>query len=74
LLERISEKSAEASRFIDRLHEMSTFDLHLLAGWFARAKSIKFLNVDVSIEDLVLVVDGKEIQFSKSDKHAQRAR
>jgi len=45
LLERISEKNVEASRFIDRLHGMSAFDLHLLAGWFARAKSVEFLDL-----------------------------
>ena len=34
LLERISEKNVGASKFIDRLHEMSISDLRLLTDWF----------------------------------------
>jgi hypothetical protein len=51
LLEKISEKSAKASKFIDQLHGMSISDLHLLAGWFARTKSVDFLNVNIGDAD-----------------------
>jgi hypothetical protein len=63
LLEKISKKSAEFSKFIDLLHRLSVSDLQMLADWFTRAKSVEFLDLG-KFADLMLATGGKEIQIS----------
>jgi hypothetical protein len=68
LLEKISKKNTEFSKFIDLLHRLSVSDLQMLADWFTRAKSVEFLDLG-KFADLMLA-GGKEIRVSNGrDKY-----
>jgi hypothetical protein len=64
LLEKISEKNAELSKFIDRLHRLDVSALQLLADWSAKARAMEFLDLG-EFDELVVVADEKRVRFVK---------
>ena len=62
LLEKISEKNAVLSRFINCLHGMDVSALRLLADWFAKARAVEFSYLG-EFDELVVVAGEKRVRF-----------
>jgi hypothetical protein len=62
LLEKISEKNAVLSKFIDCLHGMDVSALRLLADWFAKAKTVEFSDIG-EFDELVVAAGEKMVRF-----------
>jgi hypothetical protein len=62
LLEKISEKNAVLSRFIDCLHGLDVSALRLLADWFAKAKTMEFSDLG-EFDELMVVAGEKRVRF-----------
>jgi hypothetical protein len=62
LLEKISEKNAVLSRFIDCLHGLDVSALQLIADWSAKAKAMEF-SYPGEFDELVVVAGEKRVRF-----------
>jgi len=62
LLEKISEKNAVLSRFIDSLHRLDVSALQLLAEWSAKAGAMEFSDLG-EFDELVVVAGEKRVRF-----------